>query len=135
MTERPRRYVESAAVVSGVAAFVLAGLLERHCRGRIANLPGDLREPAEDALRALERAGAMWASASTSGSGRLSPGPEDRVLASGPMNELSVKEAALELHLSDRRVRQLVAAGTLPARLVGRTWMIDVAAIAARKER
>lgn len=39
--------------------------------------------------------------------------------------ELSVSEYAKQEHVSERRVRQLAAEGRLPARRIGRSWIID----------
>lgn len=42
---------------------------------------------------------------------------------------LSVEAAASRLGVSERRVRALIAAGRLPAERVGRSWVIDLAAL------
>lgn len=41
------------------------------------------------------------------------------------MSEITVADAALRLRVRETRVRQLVAAGTIAARRVGRQWVID----------
>ncbi|MGH9892253.1 MAG: helix-turn-helix domain-containing protein, partial [bacterium] len=45
------------------------------------------------------------------------------------MSLLSVAEAAAQLGLSERRVRQMLAAGILPGERIGRAWVIDSKAI------
>ncbi|GAA0634469.1 hypothetical protein GCM10009547_43130 [Sporichthya brevicatena] len=41
--------------------------------------------------------------------------------------EVSVSEAAARLGVSERRVRERIAAGDLPARRIGRAWLVDAA--------
>lgn len=45
------------------------------------------------------------------------------------MSALSVTDVAVELGVSDRRVRQLLASGELMGQQLGRAWVIDSAAI------
>lgn len=49
------------------------------------------------------------------------------------MDLLSVEQAAAELGVSPRRVRQLATVGRLRAEKVGWVWMIPRAALAKRK--
>lgn len=49
--------------------------------------------------------------------------------------ELSVAEAAERLHLDESRVRQLVNAGDLPARRVGKVWLLDGDAVVLMSQR
>lgn len=38
---------------------------------------------------------------------------------------LTTTQAARYLHISSERIRQLIKAGKLPARRVGRSWLVD----------
>ncbi|NKY38537.1 helix-turn-helix domain-containing protein [Cellulomonas septica] len=49
--------------------------------------------------------------------------------------ELSVAEAAELLEVSPRRVRQLIEAGRLQARQVGRQWLVEAASLPSRPRR
>jgi excisionase family DNA binding protein len=49
--------------------------------------------------------------------------------------ELSVSEAADRLQLDQSRIRQLVNAGDLPARRVGKVWLVDGDAVALMSRR
>lgn len=46
--------------------------------------------------------------------------------------ELPARDAARRLHVNDSRIRQLVAAGQLPARKVADRWLIDASALERR---
>lgn len=48
---------------------------------------------------------------------------------------LSVREAASQLGISSQRVRQLISAGTLPARRSSAGWLVRADAIAGREQR
>jgi hypothetical protein len=43
--------------------------------------------------------------------------------------EVDVREAARRMQVSERRVRQQVAAGSMPSRLVGGRWLVDEAGL------
>lgn len=50
------------------------------------------------------------------------------------MNFLTVTQAAAKLRISSRRVRQMIAAGTIPAqRISERLYLIDAACLASVK--
>lgn len=49
--------------------------------------------------------------------------------------EVSVREAADALEVSDRRVRQLIASGQVRARLVGSRWLVDGASLPTERRR
>ena len=145
MSARPP-YVDAAAIVTGWPAYVLARLLPRD-RGAERLLRDGLGDRQRDVVLAvvdaIEQASAAWEADATAhvtatdhgrtaaDDGSAEPvGPRERP-PSAPMTEtVSTSRAARALHVSDRRVRQMIDLGELPARREGRQWRVDAAALA-----
>jgi excisionase family DNA binding protein len=51
------------------------------------------------------------------------------------MPEIGISEAARRLGIGEQRVRSLAASGRLPARRLGRVWLLDSSAVEARPKR
>ena len=96
----------------GWPAFAFARILRRHWRDDVLDLPPQLRLPLERALEGLEEQAAAWAEEMRrrKGGGNEPAGRAETGLHS---EWLSGSEVAALLGVSDRRVRQLAAAGLL----------------------
>lgn len=122
----PRR--PRPAPVYGGAAWVLVTFLRRQrlhdwLPGVLPNLSAGEREQLLEALFDLEQLAEehkVWR-ASEVGSAEV-PSPE---VAGQSPHEITAREAAGVLRLSDRRVRQLCASGALDAHRDGLVWLID----------
>lgn len=132
-------HFEGAALVGGRPAYLIAREMRRvlEQQRRLSgggSVPADLAE----ALEALEAAGRVWIA-------NNQPVPEVAVAAEGPAGSavvecggrrdpsttVTTREAASLLGVSERRVRQLVSLGSLPARRArGGHWAIDRACLA-----
>ena len=134
--------VEPSAVVGGRGALVLARLL-RGSLGRGLSLRqyvAEMRLSPEDqaavleAAAALEEAGEVWrlGRLARKARGNSATGGNDDGLRSG--QAMSTDAAAAVLSLSPRRVRQLAAAGDLPAVRGPRGWMLDRRAVLSYRE-
>lgn len=132
-------YLGHAVVLTGRDAFVLARLIERdRVIAALDNVErADLwREIAESAIDAIERAGAAWADArrtSDLGSAELPEASE--AAGSVEMETCSTAVAAELLGVSDRQVRNLIDAGSLPAAREGRAWRVDRAFVSDLAQR
>lgn len=126
---RSRTLTEPSAVIGGRAAFVLSSVLEGSLRNRLQlrallveiGVSDRDRELALEGALALREAGELWrqsfpqrGNAATRGNGSLVPSE----------SMLSVDEAAGIVRLSARRVRQLAAAGDIPAERTPRGWRL-----------
>ena len=129
------RFIPAAVVIDGYAARALAIMLRRDWdRGDFRSLPPEGRSEAYHAVRALERAGEAWMRSRPSVGGRAETAVVEIGSESSHEQFISVDTAAGLLGVSDRRVRQLAAAG-LGAK-VGGSWVIrrsDVELEAARR--
>lgn len=115
--------MSAAAVVDGAAAHVLDRLL-RHSEVRrlLDALPVWLRGELAETHRALERAAAAYVARPVAEAGTAVPGLPEIVAASAPEDLLTVAEVAGLIGRSERRVRQLAAAG-LGVKRAG-AWLI-----------
>lgn len=121
-------HVQDAALIGGREAVFLAAVLRRHAPDYLRAAPVEVRRDVDRAIEALRRAGEAYR-ASTSGNAETETGPEST--ESGRSDELMTTAKAAELlGVTDRRVRQLAAAGA--GRKVGQTWLIDPTHIEAR---
>jgi hypothetical protein len=127
--QEPRALYVEAAVIDGWPAFAIARMLTRSCGDEIADLPAHLRAPIEDATNALRHAGERWAT-SARGSAEAAL-PEAPVPLEHDEDEVSTREAAHMLELSDRRIRQLAADGRLVGRQIQGRWVLDRGAVIA----
>ena len=126
---RPRSFCLSApAIVTGFAAAELPRLLRRHAREALEDYPPEVRELLEDALRAMEEAGRQWRSAASSGNAEAAL-PEAPVSSEHERDGLDTREVAGVLRVSQRRVRQLVASGALPAHKRQGRWTFERGAV------
>ena len=123
---RSRTLTEPSAVIGGRAAFVLAGILEGSLRGRLSlrALLADIgvgerdQEVALEAEQALREAGDLWRQAfpqSGNAATRGNDGPADFAAVKPPRSFLTSTEAAVVSGYTARRLRQLAAAGDVPA--------------------
>ena len=127
MTEPgPRFYFAAVAVIDGWPAYAIGRMLARHCHDEIADLPPHLRRPIEAASEALRLAGAAWVSARGSAEAAL---PEAPVSSEHERDGLDTREVAGVLRVSQRRVRQLVASGALPAHKRQGRWTFERGAV------
>jgi hypothetical protein len=123
-------YADGAAIIAGWPAWAIARMLTRSCGDQIADLPALLRAPVEDGLEALRRAGGRWAA---SASGNSEAMPAEVPVSSEHDDEISTREAADMLRLSDRRIRQLATDGRLAGRQRQGRWVLDRGAVIAHK--
>ena len=116
------------AMISGRAAFILAAVLDCHLRNRhsLRSLLAEIGVDESDRAVALEaalniaEAGEAWHFRAR-GNAETRPQPEALTLA--PMVTIDTAEAAVLLCLGERQVRNLAAAGDLPAeRTPGGPW-------------
>jgi excisionase family DNA binding protein len=127
-------YLRQAAYVDGVVAHVLAELLatpaaRRYLRSRPATLQGDI----ERAIVAIRQAAGAYEKtlgpASADGSAETPLAeivqPFDR--------EITTREAAALLGVTERRVRQLAAGGM--GRKAGSQWLLDRTAVEEYRRR
>jgi excisionase family DNA binding protein len=131
MTTGPAAIVEGAAAL--VLAQVLAGSLRDGLTLRQLLTDSGLRvEQIGLALAAeaeLRRTGALWRmQQSISASGNAATRPETVL---GQSERMTTKQAAEFLHLTERRVRQLAAAGDIPSTRIGRGHVFDGVAVLA----
>ncbi len=103
-----------AVMAERVAAWILTGLRADLAAERERGGPPMPAAPYLELVRRLRRAAAV-SSSSANGS---EPLPD-------PAGPLSTRATAMALGVSPRRVRQLASSGGLPARRIGRTWVID----------
>jgi hypothetical protein len=129
---RPRDFIESGVIVRGTGAMLLWGFLrdhrdewDRHTAPAHAE-PG-LRAELTSLELALEAAAAAHRESISAG---VSPSGNRETLAEMNTGKLiTTSEAAALLHLSSRRVRQLLTAGLLFGQVVGGRWMVDPASV------
>jgi excisionase family DNA binding protein len=131
------------AVVTPYVAKLLLAQLERAGWGsskfreqaallRSLGQPGLARE-VEFAVSQLRAAAAEHQRVvSASGSASAEIVPEAARCAS--RDEVPVKEAAVMLSVSERRVRQWLEAGALRGRKVGRAWLVDAGAVETMRD-
>lgn len=131
MSEHPC-YVESAAVIDGRPAWVIAYLLRRHCRDEIDDLPLETRWETEEALEALTMAGAAYARARRRGTSV--PADAAQGADSEAMDVMSTQQAADVLGCIPRYVRRLAADGRLPGRRSHHRWQLDGGAVRAYRD-
>jgi excisionase family DNA binding protein len=124
--------IGGVAAVSGSPAWWIAKLLTRHCREQIEDLPLHVRASLEDAIDALRAAGEHCAIAAR-GSVTL-PHAETAVCSSHEQDELDSDAAADMLKVSVRRVRQLAAAGHLPAHQKRGRWTFSTDDVTTYRE-
>lgn len=121
-------YIEGA-LICGWAAYAFARILARHWREEVEDLPPHLRAPLEDALEALDHAARRW-EATRRGNAEALPAEA----APSSEHELSTREAADVLKVSERRIRQLADAGALVGRKEGPQWRLRKDAVLAYRE-
>lgn len=125
-----------AAIVGGCGALALSRVLrgQLHHGMNLRQVLAEMRLPAAEqaaavsAAEALEDAGERWRLARFPQTGNAAT-CGNRVVA--PSKVMSTQQAANLLHLSERRVRQLAAAGDIPASLVGSRYQFDHDAVLA----
>jgi excisionase family DNA binding protein len=124
VTRRPR-----PASVPGPLAWVIVAFLRRRNEfpdwlpGVLANLSADERAVIREYLPDLELTADQYKAwrASDLGTSELSAS----VPAAPLPHEISAREAASMIGVSDRRVRQLLAEGSLDGRRDGWSWLVD----------
>jgi excisionase family DNA binding protein len=115
----------SGAVISPMAAAVFAQMLERPLMRRISPASGihpDNAAELREMYAELDRVGRGWVasrpiSVACRSLTEIAPGSVADM-------EMSTEKAAELLRLTDSRVRQLLRAGVLPGRKVGRRWVV-----------
>lgn len=131
------------APVGGFAAYAIGKVLDDALPARLVGLqrqveagrlhPDRLADVrfAWAAVRAAGREWASWRRIAVDGTAEVPPAvqPQD----SDPEREIDTAVAAGLLGVSPRRVRQLAAAGHLPARRAGRVWLVDRCAVDLRR--
>lgn len=116
----------------GPAAWVLVTFLRRQglrewLPGAMANLWPDEREQLQVALLDMEECAEEYKAHRASGVGSAElVAPE---AAASSSRDVTAREAAAMLRVSDRRVRQLCASGDLDGRRDGLVWLIDRASV------
>ncbi|MDQ7910784.1 helix-turn-helix domain-containing protein [Phytohabitans sp. ZYX-F-186] len=131
-----------AAPVSGVAAFVIARVLDAAMPGRMVTLHrlvelGRLRPEQLGEVRrawaAIDAAGREWDTARRMSAGGHADVDSADVAAGSDQDEVNTETAAALLGMSTRQVRRLCADGGLNARYVGRSWLVDRASVDLRR--
>jgi len=85
----------------------------------------DVAAAIERAVAELREAGRAWQDAAVSGGGSAEV-PPGEVVPGSVSAVVDTPTAAAALALSERRVRQLLAAGLLDGQKVGGRWVVDV---------
>ncbi len=132
MTEPGPRYYVEGGLVSGFAAWRLGRSIPRYLRDALDDLPPHLRTEVEDAVEAMRYSGQRWAA--TARGSAAEPPAEAPVCSKQEADELSSVEVADVLKVTERRVRQLAAAGVLPGRQKAGRWSFDRGAVTAYHE-
>jgi excisionase family DNA binding protein len=125
----PPFYYEGA-LVPGRPALVIACILRRHWDD-VEDLPPHIRADLEASVTALEYAAKCWRSKAR---GRAEVASAE-VVPDSSQDVLTAGQVAAVLKVTDRRVRQLAAAGQLPGRRDRAGRRFDRAAVMAHKER
>ena len=136
MCSRVPRYVEGAALVSGFAAHVFDVLLARHLPAvlRFTPLSPEQRAEVEAARAAIARAADVYVGMPVVSAFGSAETPAAEIGASWAGDEVvTTAEAAVLLGVSERRARQLAAAGL--GRKVGQRWVLDRGAVLAWRDR
>lgn len=127
--DRPVPYVSDAAVVRGVAAWVLTRALARSLGEVVEGLPPASRDEALAAFKAIRRAGEAWQARASSANG--TPERVDAELsACSPHDEIGTDDAAGMLDVSPRWARTLGERHGL-GRKVGSRWVFSRGAVLA----
>lgn len=125
-----------AAPVSGFPAVFLAALLRSHGPAQLARLQAEVdagrmhpayAQQVREACAAVDQAAREWQAWRTSVDGSAEPLVTE---AAAPSEEITTREAADMLRISDRRVRQLLADGRLAGEQTGREWRVSRASVA-----
>lgn len=126
------------AHVSGWSAFVLDAILRVHGAPYLRVMDPDQRRQIQRTAEALDRAALYWQEQQgcptcANASAQVA---EDQSARPSWNDELSVPEAAGVLGVSPQRVRQLAVGWSAEglARKVGRSWLVDAAAVALHRE-
>lgn len=126
---RPVPYVTEAAVVRGVAAWVLNRALSRSLAQVVEGLPEASRDEALAAFAAIRRAGEAWQVRASSANG--TPEVVDAELsACWPHDEIGTEEAAGMLGVTPRWARTVGERHGL-GRKVGGRWVFSRGAVLA----
>lgn len=142
MTVGPPDRPPLAAPVAGFAAFAIAAVLDDALAARMVHLQAQVAagrlHPARlaelrQAWAAIRAAAQEWSQWRAAVDGRTEPVPAETSPGSAREREIDTARAGDLLGVSARRVRQLVAAGDLPARRAGRTWLVDRCAVELRR--
>ncbi len=137
MPEAQRRGVPfldpPAAIVHGRAAVGVAWLLQRAVnRGDLAGLPGGVHGDTVAAIQAVDLAARAWGRRTAAVTGRTAePSAPDPSVSTH--DTVTAAEAARVLRLSQRRVRDLAAAGL--GRKAAGGWLLDRGAVEAEAKR
>jgi len=136
----PNVILGPSAVIDGCGALALSRVLrgELHHGMSLRQVLADMRLPAADQAAALEAAAALEEAGETSRLERLRQSSGTAATSGNRVRAKSVPMSTLQaahlLHLSVRRVRQLAAAGDIPASLVGGGYRLDQADVQAYRE-
>jgi excisionase family DNA binding protein len=120
------------ACVRGFSAFFIARLCEKHAPAYWASLAVQGASPAE--LAGVREAIADLVAASDAWERWRASVTEELVAEVGSdLDSITSREAATALGVSVRRVLQLLAAGDLSGRLVGRVWLVSRVSVEERR--
>ncbi|MBT2538685.1 helix-turn-helix domain-containing protein [Arthrobacter sp. ISL-69] len=129
---RPPRFSGLGAHVSGVSAWVLMAVLERgRAVDSIQSLPAEPRAEVLATLDTLKAAAIHW-SDQTKAEGfpaRAKPQKDAQATETATDGRKTPAQAAQLLGCSERRVRQLLAAGRLNGQMVAGRWLVDPASV------
>jgi hypothetical protein len=122
------------AYVAGWPAFALDVILRRYGRDYTPVMNPAQRREMEATRRAIHTAAVLW-QASTSASATAQT-PTAEITPRLASEKLTTSQAAAVLGVSEQRVRQLAARWVYQglARKVGRTWLLDPAAVAMYRD-
>lgn len=130
------------AHISGFSAFVIAAVLDDALATRVVRLQEQVAVGRLDPERmvelrqtwaAIRAAGQEWTRWRAALDGNAEDLAAEMPGGSIRESEIDTALAAQVLGVTPRRIRQLVAAGHLPARRAGRTWLVDRCAVELRK--
>lgn len=129
---QPRDFIESGCVVRGVVALLLDSFLRAHReaweRHTAQAMTSGLRGDITSLQLALEAAANAHRSAVDVSAGASGRGNGGNVVA------MSTTDAATELGITPRRVRQLVSSGEIDGWLQAGRWLLGAASVLAYKE-
>ena len=111
-------------------------ILRRHAKDYTAAMNPVQQREMEATRRAIHAAAVLWQASTSASASATAQTPAVEITPRLGSEEITTSQAAAMLGVSDQRVRQLAARWVYRglARKVGRTWLLDPAAVAIYRE-